>query len=241
MVGAAVFFGASSAQAAFLVVLQSGASTQVINDGDFLDTAGDGSTIQIANLNFAGYNVSVTARTNSPGSVIPGLGLAGRVTDQTVSVQNTGANSSLTVTVYSDGFLLGTGPGTLSNAVSGTALDVNSPTNSSATSNSWINGSSTLPGVIVPNGTATGDVTIFGATVIGAGQTNEKAVVLTQPLSITNQLTISNLAVNGTANVTGTAIVTSAPAPGALVLALAAFPGLGLGAWIRRRKTVVVS
>src|SRR5262249_41960048 len=60
------------------------------------------------------------------------------------------------------------------------------------------------------------------------------------PFSIDSKLTVSNLTVGNEANLTwtstATGTATAVPVPAGLVLVISAFPVLGAGAWLRKRK-----
>jgi hypothetical protein len=188
--------------------------------------------ISINSFLFGGYQITVTATTNTPGGNVPGSGTVALQTANTITVTNLSASTNpLTIDVFSDGFNIFSA-GTqvnIVNSISSTELDPNSPTDSSASAVSLLNGGSpTLAAKLSGSAAITSSAP-------GSASTNESLILGTSPFSIDSKLTISNLALGATANVTWTTIV-SAPAPAGLRLALSGLALLTLGFCLKRRQ-----
>jgi len=239
----AIAVGASPARADFHVTLSSSpasAQTTIFGNPGSEDFGNTSTTlingreqIQITSFLYAGYQISVQATTNTPGGNVPGQGIVALQTANTLSVTNlSGATNPLTIDVFSDGFnIFPVGSQLIvSNSISSTELDPNSPINSSASAVSLVNGSSpTSPATL--NGSAA--ISLLSP---GSAGTSEVIVLGASPFNLTSRLTISNLALGATANVTWTTTV-AAPVPAGLVLVLSGLPALGLGRWWKHRQT----
>jgi hypothetical protein len=247
---AAVASSASLAHATFQVTLTANSTSQeAIYNGTGLTSggsqAGTGTVtststleingreeIQINSFLFQGYQVTVTAQTNTPGGNVPGSGVEALQTANTITVTNlTGTTNPLLIDVFSNGFnIFPSGANVvMTNSISSTELDPNSPTDSTATAVSLLNGASPTPAA-----TLNGSAAISNSSP-GNAATKENLTLVTVPFSLDSDLTLSNLALGGTANITWTTTV-AVPAPAGLMLALSGLPVLSLGYWLKRRR-----
>lgn len=236
LAGAVLLGTATPARATFEVILTDvnlGTNLTIV-DNDSNDSNGAAKTIQYNNSAFGNFNVNITARTNSPGGTISGLGVADRLQDVTITTTNIGSGSdTLKFQVISDGFNTpGVGGQTalLTNALASTAIDAGG----SGTFTSSVTGISTFT-------TSAASLTDTDVLSDGSGpKLSDKSslyfVLDKSPYTVSNVMSIT-LANGGSAQFTGTTTVT-APAPAGLVLALAGLPVLGLG-YLRRRRAQV--
>jgi len=81
--------------------------------------------------------------------------------------------------------------------------------------------------------------TVLSGTQTISGNTATTATSATPLYSLSNQLDLSGITLGSGAqlNLTGTTTLSAVPAPGGVVLALTGLPFLGLGNWLRRRRT----
>jgi len=208
--------GSSPSNAGFTVTLTSGVNpAAVITD----NSAGPPADLNPATnailsvLSYAGYNITLSSSTNTPG-----VGGMAQQTANTITVANVSGTTPLKIDVQATGYTLGSSTGLLTNSESTSLLSGSS----SAAAFSTVNGGQPSP-----------TVTLTGPTVSASGITTE-GVALTPTFTLDSIMTLSNLAVGGTDNITWTTSVV-APAPTDLMLLLSSSPALGLGYWLRRR------
>lgn len=222
----------SKSEAAFQITITVGANTLTIIDDTSPDTSTLSNKIRYENADYFGYEIDVTAKTNSPGGFIVGMGNGARITETTITIKNVSSNDDIVFNVFSDGFTTaGVGEELMVwNEISASALDPNSPSNSSASVYTSINGSVATPTAAI-DGFTTGSAsdTTFGLVTLGSS-----------PFSLENEFRISGLAQGGMASITATSTAV-VPAPAGIILALIAAPVLGFGGWVRRRRQQVVA
>jgi len=201
--------------------------TVIVQDNGIGDSNSASNVIQYNNSSFGNFDVGITAKTNSPGGNIPGVGPAGRLQDITITTRDTtGVADSLVLDVSSGGFsIYQVGQAvTLSNSLSTSDLDVG------GTGVFWsaLNGTQTANAVL-DNTSGTGPM------LSGSSVTTKDVLVGAVPVTLTNELIISLTGIDASAQLTGTTLA-PVPAPPGIVLALAGLPVLGFG-WLRWKRT----
>lgn len=179
-------------------------------------------TINTGFITVGNFTVDVTARTNSPGGQINGLGVADRLQDITITTSNNSFGSdTLVFQVISTGFTV---PGVL-----GGTVEI---TNTLASSAVDPGGSGTLTSSVMGISTYTTPAVTLSS--VGSVSSSGSFTLDANPYTVYNTMNIM-LAGGDSAQFTGTTTVT-APAPPGVVLALSGIPVLGLGCWLRRRR-----
>jgi len=208
-------------------------------------------TLQLFNSSTTDFSITTANNITTTGGVVTAH-------SETINVTYNGATlgasgPKLLVEFIGDGYLA---------PPSSTAFITNnaSPSNSGLTVNSVTQSSSVVNGNQVGSGIAAGPVTgtvytgYFTSGLLGTSNSsgavgaNTSGVLLpnpgvgpqfalTTPFTFYQEYSFSNFGTTGQAvALSAGSNVTNTPAPAGLVLALAALPVLGIGAWVRRRK-----
>jgi hypothetical protein len=230
---------ATPAQAAFKIRISDGINTVTAIDNVQNDSSNTlGSISYTDTTSFNGYSIVVTVGTSKPlapnSSNLAFEDIAITATFSTPSSGN--FSNKLTVDLTDTGFNL--------NSVNNTQLSATIGNNSSSSSISetfqaWVDPSNTEFGGI-PNGG--GGTTGTAQLTAGGGDPHNTSTVNwtgTDPFSMSTR-TVLTFGVAGTASIDNNNRVVT-PAPAGLLLLLSGSPMLGLGYWLRRRKTAAAA
>jgi hypothetical protein len=212
------------------------------NTGDQSIGAGLVGTIDTGNITIAGspgsirLNFTVTSTSSTPGQNNPGLGeldiQAGIINDNLTGGAGT---VTYTITLTDTGFASSTGQ--LRNLAGTTSGTTNGPTVSYSYQGFADPGNTEFATTVATN---TANVSAAGSTPTTANVTGPQWTSTGPSYSLTDKITgtISNGAVLTFGNST---LASSAPVPASLILLASGAPFLGLGHYLRRRKTAKAS
>jgi len=219
LVGAAILGAPTRAHAAFTLTLhETGFTDVVVTDGGGGDVAALGGVITFAG-NFGDFTIQVTTgSSNSAAGVQPA-----QLTINSLAITSmTGVvipSAPLVITLADTGFTAPT-PGLA--GMESQLSTTQAPQGTNVTFQSFVNAT---PG------------TLLNLNGVGGQVVDELVTVPGGPSYALSNVTTITLTQSGTVQTTGITLV-AVPAPAGVVLALTAGPFLGMGYWLRRRKTV---
>jgi hypothetical protein len=243
----------SSADAAFRMRVETGTTTGpgvVITDGVNETGAAAGGAGQSDLIMFSGaigqFVLNVTTGVSTPFMVAPTFFEAQDLNN--ITINSTGAGT-LRIILAKDGYGAATPDGNVAfrSEVGGT---LTAPAGSSITFSSYADDANVIPslgGNVNPVGPLAAVTGIGGGSSVSVTQTfgvgafsgsNGVNFFKTGTYSMYQVATVT---FTGAGSVSWDHAIGTAPAPAGLILALTALPTLGLGAWVRRRKTTVAA
>lgn len=240
VVAAALFCTHSSAEAGFQATFRAGAAEKTVVDGGVGDADGIvNNEINVSSLVVGSYTFTSTLQTTNT----PGGGTISFVESGTNRIQGTGA-TTVEVVASANGFTSPTSPPPLeaNSGMTGQFLSATTPGNQGTFSyNAYYDTTNTLATNDAGTGIGNGTSAIITHPSPGNNASNDTEIFSnsTTPFTLTLVLRAQFHTATGTNSVDldGTLSVQPIPAPAGLILALSGMPVLGLGAWLRRRRT----
>jgi len=218
LVGAVLLGAPSQARAGFtLTIAEGGGPSVVVNDNGVGDSASASGLIS-----FVGTVGDFSIQASIGSSNAPGTAKLAQLTINNLSISALGfsGDKTLTITLQDDSFTSPTGHQGMESQLSVSLL----PVSSTVTFQSFLNG----------NGG-----TLLSLSGVGGKTADDSVNISSTPYTLENitTYTIHGAGSGNALTIQTTGITAVMPAPPGLLLALTGMPCLGLGCWLRRRKT----